>query len=107
MFRHLWIPVTVAVLGISAFAASQTFAAAGSGQSADNRNNDYVVICHYDRNQGGPNAGPHTITISVNALDRHLENHVKDEGFTGDDHVGACKKQDPPKEDPKNPDPKK
>jgi hypothetical protein len=49
-----------------------------------------VVICHYDRNLRGPNAGPHTITISVNALEHHLENHVKASGFVGDDSLGAC-----------------
>ena len=48
------------------------------------------MICHYDRNQQGPNAGPHTITINRNALDHHLENHVKDEGFVGDDSLGPC-----------------
>jgi hypothetical protein len=77
-------------IGLSALVAGQAFASQGSGQSADNRNDDFVVICHYDRNQQGPNAGPHTITININALDHHLENHVKDEGFVGDDHIGPC-----------------
>ena len=43
----------------------------------------------------GPNAGPHTITINANALDHHLLNHVKAEGFVGDDHVGACPEATP------------
>lgn len=37
-----------------------------------------------------PSAGSQTITINANALDKHLLNHVKAEGFVGDDHVGAC-----------------
>ena len=53
------------------------------------------IICHYDRNQQGPNAGPHTITVNANALDHHLLNHVKDEGFVGDDHVAACPEATP------------
>jgi hypothetical protein len=77
-------------LGVSALFAGEAFAAAGSGDSAENRNDDFVVVCHYDRNQKGPNAGPHTITINSNALDKHLENHVKKDGFVGDDHVGPC-----------------
>jgi hypothetical protein len=81
---------SVVGLGVSALLAGEAFAAAGSGQSADNRNDDFVVICHYDRNQQGPNAGPHTITINVHALDRHLLNHVKKDGFVGDDHERAC-----------------
>ena len=82
----------VAVIGIAAAAlgVGSALADQGSGQSAGNRNDNFVVICHYDRNQQGPNAGPHTITINVTALDHHLENHVKAEGFVGDDHVGAC-----------------
>lgn len=90
MKRYAWIPVTIAVLGLSAVIATQAFADAGSGQSATTRNDEFVVICHYDRNQQGPNAGPHTITINVNALDHHLLNHVKKEGFAGDDSIGPC-----------------
>jgi hypothetical protein len=90
MRKYLWIPASLFVLAFSALAVSQAFGAAGSGQSADTRNDEFVVICHYDRNQQGPNAGPHTITINVNALDHHLENHVKAEGFEGDDSVGPC-----------------
>jgi hypothetical protein len=70
-------------------------ASQGSGKSAENRNDDSVVICHYDRNLKGPNAGPHTITINANALDHHLENHVKAEGFIGDDHLGPCRESTP------------
>src|SRR5262245_19970804 len=90
MKKYLWIPAALFVLGFSALAVGQAFGAAGSGQSEDTRNNDFVVICHYDRNDQGPNAGPHTITISVNALDQHLANHVKKEGFIGDDSIGPC-----------------
>ena len=90
MKKYLWIPASLFVLAFSALAVGQAFGAAGSGQSADTRNNDFVVICHYDRNQQGPNAGPHTITINRNTLDHHLENHVKDEGFVGEDSLGPC-----------------
>ena len=82
----------VAMVGIAAAAlgAGVALADQGSGNSAGSRNDDFVVICHYDRNLSGPNAGPHTITIDVHALAQHLANHVKAEGFVGDDHVGAC-----------------
>lgn len=79
-----------AVLGVSALTVGTAAASQGSGKSAENRNDDFVVICHYDRNLKGPNAGPHTITINANASDKHLENHVKAEGFVGDDRLGAC-----------------
>ena len=84
------LPAAVAAVGVSAVFAGSAFAAQGSGKSAAHRNDNFVVICHYDRNQQGPNAGPHTITIDVNALDHHLQNHVKAAGFVGDDSVGAC-----------------
>lgn len=84
------VPVAFAAVGISGLFVTGTFAAQGSGKSAAHRNDNFVVICHYDRNQQGPNAGPHTITVNANALDHHLLNHVKDAGFIGDDHVGAC-----------------
>lgn len=84
------IPAALAAIGLSVAFVGGAFAAQGSGKSAENRNDNYVVICHYDRNQQGPNAGPHTITVNANALDRHLANHVKKDGFVGDDHVGAC-----------------
>ena len=84
------LPVVVGAIAISALFVHSTFAAQGSGQSASNRNDNFVVICHYDRNDQGPNAGPHTITINASALEHHLLNHVKAEGFVGDDHVGAC-----------------
>ena len=91
MQKHIVALVAVVLIGAGALlAAGQVFAQAGSGQSADNRNDDFVVICHYDRNQQGPNAGPHTITINRNALDQHLANHVKKEGFVGDDSIGPC-----------------
>jgi len=93
--KLLFIPAAIAAIGISALIAGEAFAAQGSGQSADSRADDFVVICHYDRNQQGPNAGPHTITVNANALDHHLLNHVKDEGFVGDDHVGACEGSTP------------
>jgi hypothetical protein len=64
----------------------------GSGRSGANRNNDFVVICHYDRNQRNRNAGPHTIRIDASAMSHHLRNHVKGEGFSGDDYVGECGK---------------
>lgn len=87
-----WLLISAAVVAIttSAYWVSTAFGAAGSGQSAEHRNDNFVVICHYDRNQQGPNAGPHTITINENALDHHLDNHVKKDGFVGDDSVGPC-----------------
>jgi hypothetical protein len=90
MKNFVLFPVIVGAIGISALFVNSSFAAQGSGQSAGNRNDNFVVICHYDRNDQGPNAGPHTITINANALAQHLANHVKAEGFVGDDHVGAC-----------------
>ena len=90
MRRFILVSAAIAAIGISAFLASDAFAAQGSGKSATHRNDNFVVICHYDRNQQGPNAGPHTITINANALDHHLANHVKAAGFVGDDHVGEC-----------------
>ena len=95
MKKLLWIPVAAATLGITALVGSQAFADQGSGQSAGTRADEFVVICHYDRNQQGPNAGPHTITVHVTSLDQHLVNHVKAEGFVGDDHVGACPESTP------------
>ncbi len=95
MKKLILISAVAAGLGISALVAGTALASQGSGGSADNRADDFVVICHYDRNQQGPNAGPHTITVNANALDHHLENHVKDEGFVGDDHVGACEGSTP------------
>ena len=82
----------VAMVGIAAAAlgAGVALAQQGSGDSAETRNDNFVVICHYDRNLSGPNAGPHTITINVSALAQHLANHVKAEGFVGDDHIGPC-----------------
>jgi hypothetical protein len=87
-----WILISAAVIAVtsSVYWVNAAFGAAGSGNSAENRDEDSVVICHYDRNQQGPNAGPHTITINRSALDHHLENHVKDEGFVGDDSLGPC-----------------
>lgn len=90
MKKLFLIPAAAAAIGVSALAAGSAFADQGSGQSADNRADDFVVICHYDRNEEGPNAGPHTITINASALDHHLANHVKDEGFVGDDQAGPC-----------------
>ncbi len=95
MKKYLWIGLTVVGLGISCLIATEALADAGSGQSAGNRSDNYVVICHYDRNQQGPNAGPHTITINANALDQHLVNHVKKEGFVGDDSTGPCPGETP------------
>lgn len=95
MKKYIIGAAAIAGLGIAAVTAGTAFGAQGSGGSADNRNDDFVVICHYDRNQQGPNAGPHTITINVNALDHHLENHVKKDGFVGDDHVGPCDNPSP------------
>jgi hypothetical protein len=88
--KALLIPAAVAGIAVSALFASETFAAQGSGKSAEHRSDNFVVLCHYDRNLNGPNAGPHTITINENALDKHLDNHVKAEGWIGDDHLGAC-----------------
>jgi hypothetical protein len=87
-----WILISAVVVAVttSAYWVSVAFGAAGSGNSAAHRNDDFVVICHYDRNQQGPNAGPHTITVNRNALDHHLENHVKKDGFVGDDSLGPC-----------------
>jgi hypothetical protein len=90
MNRAILLPVAITVVGISAFFVNSALAEQGSGGSAGTRNDNFVVICHYDRNLQGPNAGPHTITINANALDQHLLNHVKKAGFVGDDHVGAC-----------------
>lgn len=96
MKKLIILSAAVAGLGVSALLAGDTFAAAGSGNSANSRNDNFVVVCHYDRNQQGPNAGPHTITINANALDHHLLNHVKAEGFVGDDHLGPCGEDTPP-----------
>lgn len=90
MKKYLVGAATIAVLGFAAATAGNVFGAQGSGGSADTRSDDFVVICHYDRNQQGPNAGPHTITVNVNALDHHLADHVKAEGFVGDDSLGPC-----------------
>ena len=82
--------IALAGIAIAALGAGAALADQGSGASATSRNDDFVVICHYDRNLSGPNAGPHTITIDVHALAHHLANHVKKDGFVGDDHIGAC-----------------
>ena len=95
MKKYILGAAAVAVIGLAALTAGPANAAQGSGKSADNRNDDSVVVCHYDRNLQGPNAGPHTITINANGLDKHLDNHVKAEGFIGDDHVGACGEETP------------
>jgi hypothetical protein len=93
--KLILISAAAAGLGLSALVAGSALASQGSGQSAGNRADDYVVICHYDRNLQGPNAGPHTITINANAVDQHLQNHVKDEGFVGDDYLGPCEGSTP------------
>lgn len=49
-----------------------------------------VTLCHYDRNEQGPNAGPHTIRVDGNAVDHHLDNHTRTNGYMGDDHLGEC-----------------
>ena len=49
-----------------------------------------VILCHYDRNEQGPNAGPHTIRVDGNAVDHHLDNHTRTNGYMGDDHLGEC-----------------
>lgn len=90
MKKYAVAAATVAVFGFAAATAGTVLGAQGSGGSANTRNDDFVVICHYDRNQQGPNAGPHTITVNANALDQHLANHVKAEGFVGDDSLGPC-----------------
>jgi hypothetical protein len=90
MKKLILLPAAIAAIGISGLFVGDAFAAQGSGKSAEHRNDSFVVICHYDRNQQGPNAGPHTITVNANALDHHLANHVKKDGFIGDDHEGAC-----------------
>jgi len=92
-----WTLGVLAVIGVGAslVAVNQAFGAAGSGQSADTRNDDFVIICHYDRNEQGPNAGPHTITINANALEHHLENYTKTNEFMGDDFVGPCDEPEP------------
>ena len=90
MKRLVLISAAIGGLAVSTYLVGTAFGDAGSGNSAEHRNDDFVVICHYDRNQQGPNAGPHTITINRHALDHHLLNHVKKEGFVGDDSLGAC-----------------
>ena len=49
-----------------------------------------VTICHYDRNETGPNAGPHTIEVAAQAVDGHLRNHTRTNDYMGDDSLGAC-----------------
>lgn len=61
-----------------------------NNNSDNNRADEFVTICHFDRNNQGPNTGPHTIVINYNSLDRHLINHTKNNGYVGDDYVGAC-----------------
>ena len=75
-----------------AMGAFALFAAVlGSGQGTARADPDEnITICHYDRNLQGPNAGPHEITIDGSAVDMHMENHVKKEGFVGDDTMGSC-----------------
>ena len=90
MKRFVLISAAIGGLAVSTYLVGTAFGAAGSGKSAEHRNDDFVVIRHYDRNKQGPNAGPHTITINRNALDHHLQNHVKKEGFVGDDSIGPC-----------------
>jgi hypothetical protein len=46
-----------------------------------------VKVCHYDRNDQGPNAGPHVIEVNENAVDSHLENHTKTNDYVGNDFV--------------------
>lgn len=78
------------LLVLTAIGLFLSIAAQGSGQSGDNRNDDNVVICHYDRNDSGPNAGPHTITVDAHSVAHHLANHTKTNGYVGDDSLGAC-----------------
>ena len=85
---------TLALTLAAGVTASLTFgtvlADQGSGLSSAFRGDDSVVICHYDRNTRNRNAGPHTVTINASALAHHLANHVKSEGFNGDDYMGRC-----------------
>lgn len=76
-----------AVLGVVGVVLLLVGLAGGSGSAVQARPADKVFICHFDRNQQGPNAGPHVIEINENAVDHHLANHVKKAGFIGDDFV--------------------
>lgn len=60
------------------------------GRAAANESPDLVTVCHYDRNEGGPNAGPHTIKVAPEAVEQHLANHTRTNGHMGDDSLGVC-----------------
>ena len=49
-----------------------------------------MTICHYARNDVGPNAGPHTIEVAAAAVPAHLCLHTAGNGYVGNDSLGAC-----------------
>jgi hypothetical protein len=64
---------------------------------------DKVVLCHYDRNDSGPTAGPHTIEVAAPAVEYHLTNHTQAEGYAGNDSLGACPEEVTPSPEPTQP----
>ena len=80
----------VALAGLIALVAV-TFAVTANRPAEATGGPDFkVTICHYDRNDTGPNAGPHTIEVAPSAVFSHLFNHTKNKGYIGDDSLGAC-----------------
>ena len=80
----------VALVGLIALVAA-TFVVTANQPAAATGGPDFkVTICHYDRNDTGPNAGPHTIEVAPAAVFSHLLNHTKNKGYIGDDSLGAC-----------------
>ena len=68
---------------------------------AEGGNHDHLVtLCHYDRNDQGPNAGPHTIQVDAHAVDHHLTNHTRTNDYMGDDHLGECEDDSTPTSTP-------
>jgi hypothetical protein len=75
------------LVAIGAFALLAATTSTGDRDTAFAAPGDKVKLCHYDRNLQGPNAGPHVIEIDESAVEQHLANHVKAEGFVGDDFI--------------------
>lgn len=71
---------------VAVFALAYAVACSATDADATSK----VTLCHYDRNDSGPNAGPHTIEVAAAAVDGHLRNHILTNGYVGNDSLGEC-----------------
>ncbi len=78
--------ITVAAIVVGLW----VYAQCGDNVKVEATPEDKVVICHFDRNNTGPNAGSHTIEVAASAADGHLTLHTAANGYLGSDFLGGC-----------------